>query len=95
MKNPKTDKYSFLYFIAALEGKNFDEIEENNRKWAISFLSKLPSSIVGIGEESGGEHHGDCTQDNYSCVLCVLQDLLEQYSQYYFHEEEFRKSLGE
>lgn len=76
-------KYTFIEFIAACESDNFDKIEESAMAWAKNFLENQDWNVV---------HEGDCTQQAYSCVLCVLQQLLEDYKEYTFDEAKWRKS---
>jgi hypothetical protein len=74
-------KYTFIEFIAAQEGDNFNVIEGDNLAWARSF-------VKGMGDLPNWEHEGDCTKENYTCTLCVYEQYLKEYREYYFKEEE-------
>jgi hypothetical protein len=80
----ETDKYNFVEFIAALDSKDFDDIEPSWLKWAEELVEDYPR-LLNAG------HHGDCTKSAISCNLCVLESLLTDYRKYYFNEEEWRK----
>ena len=74
-------KYTFIEFISAQEGDNFNVIEGDNLAWARSF-------VKGMGDLPNWEHEGDCTKENYTCTLCVYELYLKEYREYYFKEEE-------
>ena len=74
-------KYTFIEFIAAQEGDDFNVIEGDNLAWARSF-------VKGMGDLPNWEHEGDCTKENYTCTLCVYEQYLKEYREYYFKEEE-------
>jgi hypothetical protein len=78
-------KYTFIQFVAALESDDFDKIDETWLPWAKEFVSYLNSDNVNI-------HDGDCTKKPFSCYLCVVENLLSDYREYYFNEEEWRKN---
>jgi hypothetical protein len=84
-------KYTFIEFIAAQEGDNFNVIERENLEWAKSF-------VKGMGESSNSIHEGDCTKQNHTCALCVYELYLKEYREYYFQPEykeldDYHKSL--
>jgi hypothetical protein len=84
-------KYTFIEFIAAQEGDNFNVIEGDNLAWARSF-------VKGMGDLPNWEHEGDCTKENYTCTLCVYELYLKEYREYYFYPEsneldDYHKSL--
>jgi hypothetical protein len=74
------DKYTFIEFIAAQEGDDFNVIEGDNLAWARSF-------VKGMGDLPNWEHEGDCTKENYTCTLCVYEQYLKEYREYYFQPE--------
>jgi hypothetical protein len=74
-------KYTFIEFIAAQEGDDFNVIEGDNLAWARSF-------VKGMGDLPNWRHEGDCTKENYTCTLCVYELYLKEYREYYFKEEE-------
>lgn len=78
------NKYTFVQFVAALESKDFDDIEPGWLNWAEGLIDKYPKMLNEV-------HHGDCTKSAISCNLCVLESLLEDYRNYFFNEEEWRK----
>jgi hypothetical protein len=73
-------KYTFIEFIAAQEGDDFNVIEGDNLAWARSF-------VKGMGDLPNWEHEGDCTKENYTCTLCVYELYLKEYREYYFQPE--------
>lgn len=82
-------KYTFTEFVAASEHKvTPDEkgysFDNPNPYWVEMWRNWLSSL-------SASEHYGDCTKQNVTCQLCLLETLLQDYYKYYFHEEEFRK----
>jgi hypothetical protein len=77
-------KYTFIQFVAANESDDFDSIDETWIPWAKEFVSHLNSDVVNI-------HHGDCTNQPVSCYLCTIENLLKNYKEYYFNEEEWRQ----
>jgi hypothetical protein len=70
-------KYTFIEFIAAQEGNDFNVIEGDNLAWARSF-------VKGMGDLPNWEHEGDCTKQNHTCTLCVYELYLKEYREYYF-----------
>jgi len=74
-------KYTFIEFIAAQEGDDFNVIEDHNLGWARSF-------VKGMGDLPNPKHEGDCTKENYTCTLCVYELYLKEYREYFFKEEE-------
>ncbi len=77
-------KYTFKEFIAATESKDFDVISPES--WQEAYAERF---LRGIDEPQ--IHNGDCTKQPCPCYLCTLQRYLEDYKQYTFHEEEYRK----
>jgi len=73
------DKYTFIEFIAAQEGDDFNVIEGDNLAWARSW-------IKGMGDLPNWRHEGDCTKENYTCTLCVYELYLKEYREYYFNK---------
>jgi hypothetical protein len=73
-------KYTFIEFIAAQEGDDFNVIEGDNLAWARSF-------VKGMGDLPNWRHEGDCTKENYTCTLCVYELYLKEYREYYFQPE--------
>ena len=73
-------KYTFVEFIAAQEGDDFNVIEGDNLEWAISF-------VISMGESSNLIHEGDCTKQNHTCTLCLYELYLKEYREYYFQPE--------
>jgi putative lipase involved disintegration of autophagic bodies len=74
-------KYTFVEFIAAQEGEDFNVIEPDNLEWAKRFVGYM-------GMCSNLIHIGDCTKENVSCILCVYEVYLKEYREYYFSQEE-------
>jgi hypothetical protein len=74
-------KYTFVEFIAAQEGDDFNVIEPSNLTWAESFVKYM-------GDVGNLFHIGDCTKQNHTCTLCVYELYLKEYREYYFREEE-------
>ncbi len=74
-------KYTFVEFIAAQEGDDFNVIEPDNLTWATGFVESM-------GQSANWIHEGDCTKQNHSCPLCVYELYLKEYREYYFREEE-------
>ncbi|MCK9446539.1 SH3 beta-barrel fold-containing protein [bacterium] len=71
--------YSFIEYIAAIESKNFNTIDEEKIEWARNFVQSI---IDNLDKEV---HKGDCTNDNYPCNLCVLEGMLIEYRRYVFN----------
>ena len=74
------NKYTFEQFIAAQEGDDFNNIELSNLEWAIGFVESMGKSGKWI-------HDGDCTKQNVSCPLCLYEQYLKEYREYYFPTE--------
>lgn len=84
-------KYTFVEFIAAQEGDDFNVIEPSNLTWAESFVKYM-------GDVGNLFHIGDCTKQNHTCTLCVYELYLKEYREYYFQPEsieldDYSKSL--
>jgi len=73
-------KYTFVEFIAAQEGDDFNNIELSNLEWAIRFVKDM-------GDVGNLVHFGDCTKENVSCPLCLFELYLKEYREYYFSTE--------
>lgn len=78
-------KYTFVEFLAACEGEEFDNIEESWMDWAKMFVKNMPTVL------QDEFHGGGCTNEAYSCLICSYQTTLEDYSEYTFNESEWRK----
>jgi putative lipase involved disintegration of autophagic bodies len=74
-------KYTFVEFIAAQEGDDFNVIEPGNLAWATGFVGSM-------GRSANWIHEGDCTKQNVSCSLCVYEIYLREYREYYFKQED-------
>lgn len=81
-------KYSFVEYLAAMEGENFDVLEPKYLTWAKDFVTYL------MGVLHTEFHHGDCTKAACSCPFCSLEGNLEDYKEYYFNTEQWRKERG-
>ena len=79
------NKYTFVEFIAAQEGDDFNVIEQDNLDWAKGFVESMGRSGKWI-------HEGDCTKQNVSCPLCVYELYLKEYREYYFSTEDNEES---
>jgi hypothetical protein len=77
-------KYTFIEFIAAQEGDDFNVIEGDNLAWARSW-------IKGMGDLPNPIHEGDCTKENYTCTLCLYELYLKEYREYFFKEDTLEK----
>jgi hypothetical protein len=72
---PNLSFYEFVRWYA-------NEFEEQaSREWTNNWFEQLPKMI----------HDGDCTHNPYTCDLCVLEDMLDSYSEYTFDYENFKK----
>ena len=78
-------KYTFAEFIGAIEGDDFDNPSEDNLAWGRQFVDAFPQVM------KTDIHFGDCTKEPVTCNICIYQTLLEDYREYYFNEEEWRK----
>lgn len=78
-------KYSFREFVAAYNGKDFDDLNNANFKFADYILNTI---------ENDKKHDGDCTNQSSPCELCMLETLLKEYHEYYFNEEKWREENG-
>ena len=72
-------KYTFREYIAAVEGADFDVLEEEELKSADDFLNSFSDVFKSV-------HRGDCTSESMPCGLCVLEILLSDYRKYFFDE---------
>ncbi len=73
----KNKKYTFVEFIAAQESDDFDNIDPKWLEWAKKFVS-------GMGDMGDLVHNGDCTKQAISCLLCVYEQMLSSYHDYFF-----------
>jgi hypothetical protein len=81
-------KYTFKQFIAALDSKNFDEIDPNTIETTKSYFQKL--------NDLDFTHIEDAGQISLVCDLCILENYLKEYRIYQFDEAYYRKEyLGE
>jgi len=78
-------KYTFVEFMAACEGDDFDSPSQDNIDWAEQFVDAFPKIM------KTEVHFGDCTNHAVSCNICIFETLLRDYRKYYFNEEEWRK----
>ena len=74
-------KYTFVEFIAAQEGDDFNVIEPSNLEWAKRFVGSM-------GNLSDWSHYGDCTKQNVSCPLCLFELYLKEYREYFFKQQD-------
>lgn len=51
--------------------------------WADHWATHLPEMLQGSNVES---HHGDCTKAPCSCMLCMLEQWLREYREYFFDQ---------
>lgn len=79
------NKYTFVEFVAALESKDFDKIDEAWLVWANKFMNDQKEVFKKC------IHAGDCTKQSHTCGLCLIETLLADYKRYYFQEEQWRK----
>ena len=79
-------KYTFVEFVAALEGEDFDVLEDSWLEWSKKFIEVLPKSHL-----SFGRHQGDCTRESVVCELCLYEYYLREFKVYSLDEEKFRK----
>jgi hypothetical protein len=83
MKRESDRKYTFIEFIAALESKDFDNVDSSWMEWALTFVEEIKNPV-------NSKHEGDCTRTPAPCYLCVFEGLLNDYRDYYFNEEKWR-----
>lgn len=86
-------KYTFVEFVAASEhgiipDKDGYSFDNPNPQWLETWKNWIPDFLT---TEPTSSHYGDCTKQNITCQLCLLEMLLKDYYKYYFHEEQFRK----
>ena len=78
-------KYTFVEFQAAMEGEDFDVLEES---WVDHYRNynnnHTPNSLNDV-------HSGDCTKSCHTCDLCLLEYNLKEYREYFFDEAAWRK----
>jgi len=84
----KVGKYSFTQFLAATESDDFDNIDVTWEVWACHYVMRSMNSVA------FEFHEGDCTKQAHTCPLCNFQYMLEDYKEYYFNEEKWRKDNG-
>lgn len=59
------------------------EYNETSKEWLKEFIENTFSGKV--------THLGDCTKHVYACKLCILEDILRDYRDYYYFNEELQK----
>lgn len=75
-------KYTFIEFVGATEADDFDNITNEDIQWGKDLISSLLNAKY---------HEGDCTKQPFTCSLCLLEGLLNEYREYYFNEEKYRE----
>lgn len=81
-------KYSFVEFLAAVEGRDFDIIEDSWMRWAERFLSGYDKIWP------SARHYGDCTKHSSPCHICMLHAMMNEYYEYFFNEDKWRLENG-
>ena len=70
----------FYYEQLVDEGISVED-ESQAKEWLLYDMNQI------VNDENG--HYGDCTKQNISCRLCLLQNLLDDYYEYV--KEEMKK----
>ena len=60
--------------------KTFKEFVEEQDSVSITALEYLFQTIL------NETHHGDCTNRNHTCGLCLIETLLSEYHEYTFKQ---------
>lgn len=81
MKNNKLTFFEWCAEQEALEGEDLNGWTEHYKDFATKHAWHSYQSDKAV-------HDGDCTKCPYTCQLCVLEDLLADYRQYYFSNDE-------
>lgn len=81
-------KYTFIEFLAAYEGDDFDVIDP---MWLDHYKKSVNAYSEMLEKES---HGGDCTKEPYTCGLCLIEHQLKDYREYVFNEEKWRNDNG-
>ena len=77
---------SFMEFVARLECKDFDVLEQS---W-LDYADKLVTYYQTI-LKSNSTHSGDCTNQPWTCNYCMLESLLKQYKEFSLEPNKFRR----
>ena len=81
MEIPKYRKMTFIEFVASEETCD-GTIDET---WLKHWTEHIP---LMLGKEQSKEHCGDCTNVPCPCTLCVVENWLKEYKEYFFNEKE-------
>ena len=84
----KDKKYTFVEYIAAVEGEDFNTIEPSWLVWANDLADSIPETL------KKEIHEGDCTKQSHTCNLCLIETLLNEYYRYYFKDRVNHKKIG-
>lgn len=79
-------KLTFIEFFAACQTTDFNNIQPIYLEYATKFINNLFLNQ--------NIHHGDCTKQCETCYLCLLEEYLKDYNDYFFNEEQWRKENG-
>lgn len=63
----------------------FTEEEASSVEWTDSYFKHF------IDVAKNGKHEGDCTKQSFTCDLCLMEQMMEEYRQYIFKYEEWVK----
>lgn len=74
-------KYTFIEYLAACEGDDFNNLESSWIQWATDLVDDIPKILK---EE---KHDGDCTKQSHTCNFCLIETLLNEYYRYYFDKK--------
>ena len=74
---PNQSFYEFVRWAA----NNFEE--PASKEWADSWFNSINNDI----------HNGDCTNHPYTCNICLLESFLNEYAEYYFNYENWKKNI--
>lgn len=79
MEIPKDRKMTFIEFVASEEtcDGNIDE------SWLEHWNAKIPVLL-----KDDKVHEGDCTNIASPCTLCILENWLKEYREYYFDKKD-------
>jgi hypothetical protein len=77
-------KYTFAEFVGAIEADDFDNPHEDYLDWGNTFVDAFPNIM------KTEKHGGDCTNEPYTCAICIYETLLKDYYEYCFNEVEWR-----
>ncbi len=79
-------KYKFIEFIAALEGDDFDKLEQS---LLTHYTNLLKDYLINLQY-----HQGDCTKSCHTCMICLLENWINDYREYTFNEDKWRDGSG-